>query len=61
MNVPKNYTEADVHDIVKKVQSLRQLTKISGTITTRSQSAILRELPDDVLVRVSLLLAEVTR
>ena len=60
MNVPavKNYTENDVLDIVKTIQSLRQLTKISGTITTRSQSALLRALPDDVLVRVSVLLAE---
>ena len=53
-----NYTESDILDIVKKVQSLRQLTKISGTITTRSQSALLRALPDDVLVRVSVLLAD---
>ena len=54
----RTYTEAELLEIVKKVRALRKLTRITGTITTRSQGALLRALPDDVLTRVAVLLAD---
>ncbi len=53
----KVYTDADVLDIVRKIRALQDVTKTTGTITTRTQSHILRALPEDVLTRVSLILA----
>jgi hypothetical protein len=52
----KIYSDADVSEIAQKIRALQNLTKTTGTITTRTQSQILRELPVDVLTRVSLLL-----
>lgn len=58
----RTYTEAELQEIVKKIRALRELTRTTGTITTRSQGALLRALPDDVLTRVSVMLADgVTR
>jgi len=54
----RTYTEVELLDIVKKIRALRELTRITGTITTRSQGALLRALPDEVLTRVSVMLAE---
>jgi hypothetical protein len=46
-----------VKEAVTLVQSLRDLTTETGTITTRAQSKILRELPDADLIRVAVELA----
>jgi hypothetical protein len=54
----KTYTDAEVLEIVQKIRALQDLTKTTGTITTRAQSGILRVLPDDVLTRVSVALSK---
>jgi hypothetical protein len=54
----KIYSEAEVLEIVRKIRALQDLSKSTGTITTRTQSHILRALPEDVLTRVSLVLAD---
>jgi hypothetical protein len=42
-----------VSEAVTLVQALRDLTEETGTVTSRAQSKILRELPDADLVRVA--------
>ena len=44
----------DIDAMVEKILALRDLTRETGTITTRSQNNILQSLPDDVLAEVSL-------
>jgi len=55
-NTEKVYSDSDVLEIVGKIQALQNVTRTTGTITTRTQSHILRVLPEDVLTRVSLAL-----
>lgn len=60
----KNYSEAtlaDVPQIVNSILALRDLSKVH-VITEKTQSAILRQLPNDVLVAVAVgLKAEAVR
>jgi hypothetical protein len=50
-------TDAEkVQDAVKKIRALRQVAKDTCISTTRSQSFVLRALPDHLLVEVSVLL-----
>jgi hypothetical protein len=47
-----------VHEAVRQILALRQLTKTTaGMQTSRAQSAILKKLPLDVLARVAMVLA----
>jgi len=51
----KNYSQAtlaDVPQIVNSILALRDLSKVH-VITEKTQSAILRQLPNDVLVAVA--------
>jgi hypothetical protein len=43
----------DVDSVVERITALRELTKATGTQTTRTQNEILRALPDDVLAEVA--------
>jgi hypothetical protein len=47
-----------IADAVKKVRALRQVTKDTLISTTRSQSLVLRALPDHILVEVAVQLQE---
>lgn len=53
--VPK--TDPRVTEAVEQIRSLRRLTAQTGTFTRRSQSKVLAELPDEVLLTVSTILA----
>jgi hypothetical protein len=43
----------DVDAIVERITALRDLTRETGTATTRTQHDILRALPDEVLTEVA--------
>ncbi len=43
----------NIDTIVERITALRELTKATGTQTTRTQNEILRALPDDVLAEVA--------
>ncbi len=51
-------TLADVNEIVRTVQALREVARKSKVQTVRTQSQILRSIPADVLCEVAVLLAE---
>jgi hypothetical protein len=47
---------AKVREVVRKVQALRQLTEMTGTITKRSQGLLLQSLaPDELTLAAELL------
>jgi hypothetical protein len=43
----------DVDAIVERITALRELTKATGTVTTKTQNQILQALPSDVLAEVA--------
>lgn len=45
--------EQALNSTVLRLKALRDITKETGTITTRAQNYILRQLPDDVLIEVA--------
>jgi hypothetical protein len=51
----------DPDEIAEKIVALRELTKSTGTETTRSQNQILRALPDDVLGEVAVRIKRLTQ
>ncbi|MGH9644974.1 MAG: hypothetical protein ACRD3Q_21435 [Terriglobales bacterium] len=56
MSAPE--TDARVVEAVRSIRALRNLTKMTGNITRRTQSEILAALPGEVLVTVAQILTE---
>jgi hypothetical protein len=44
----------DIDAIVERITALRELTRATGTVTTKTQNGILQSLPNDVLAEVAL-------
>lgn len=61
INNSPNNSEQDtlVKETVKDLLALRQLSRTSRTVTTRSQNQLLRELDSRSLARVARILAEI--
>jgi len=47
-------TEKDVPTIVRTIEALRNMTRVSKVSTTRTQSELLRTVPDYLLPQVAL-------
>jgi hypothetical protein len=56
MTLPTNSSR--VREAVAQVQALRELTRQTGTRTTRSQGLVLQSLTDQELIAASLLLKD---
>ena len=48
--------EQAITSTVERLHALREITRTTGTRTTRAQNTILQQLPDEVLTEVALLL-----
>jgi hypothetical protein len=57
-NPPLNPEDLAVHSAVKSVMALRKLARDSNMQTNKSQTAILKTLPPEILARVAVILAE---
>ena len=46
-------TATEIDAIVERITALRELTRATGTVTTKTQNQILQALPNDVLAEVA--------